>query len=149
MEQKQSKMIDIEKIMDEIKENARTSTFDEIPELSEVKTYLEAESEYDKGTMHDIVRQLLMRYVLTTETPFPAGGPKGFAKKAVRKANRFWAIPITSRQTQYNTLVARGFNQVNNYINEQQDVIEQLEKRIAQLEKKLNGVNGSKAADED
>ena len=66
---------------------------------------------------------------------------KGFFKKIIRKMVTFLGVPIIEHQNDYNAMMVRMFNQLDNYIKDQDEKIKALEQVIEGLEERITNLS--------
>ena len=137
MGRSETRDINLDAVLDEIRETADGRSFEEIPGFHEMMTGFAEEAEYDPESLRDDIWKMKVGSEIVPDTASGTRGVKGALKKAVWKANNFWAGPAAAEQTWFNTFVARGFIHMEQYISKQQAIIETLQERIARLEQEL------------
>ena len=132
--------IDIEKIMEEIRAGIKEEYKEEIISFQQAKENIENNSLFDVAVFRDELYHANMNF--EKKFYFDVGtGIKGFFKKFIRKLVTFLGVPLVEHQNDYNAKVVRMFNQLNNYIDEQEEKMKELERVIEGLEEKIARLN--------
>lgn len=133
--------IDIEKIMDEIREEIQEKGYiEDLPSFKEC-----CDSYYDE------VEKLLdesyntQNYAYIEEYPvWETGGFinkfKAFIKKVIRKSIKFYIVPIIEKQNAFNRLVGDSCVNVSKYLSDEKSEIDKMRKKIIELEKKCSNL---------
>lgn len=131
--------IDVEKIMDEIRQEIREKGYDaSMLSFQDV----DGEDELPLGQEEKFRLEELERRVqeasLRAEVPwyYQAEGslPVRLMKKVIRKLIRFAYVPIVENQNRENQVLAQSLRQLLAYVKEQQERVEILEKRLEAVE---------------
>ncbi len=131
--------IDVEKIMDEIRQEIREKGYDaSMLSFQDV----DGEDELPLGQEEKFRLEELERRVqeasLHAEVPWyyqaEGGLPVRLMKKVIRKLIRFAYVPIVENQNRENQLLAQSLRQLLAYVKEQQERVEILEKRLEAVE---------------
>ena len=131
--------IDVEKIMDEIRQEIREKGYDaSMLSFQDV----DGEDELSLGQEEKFRLEELERRVqeasLRAEVPwyYQAEGslPVRLMKKVIRKLIRFAYVPIVENQNRENQVLAQSLRQLLAYVKEQQERVEILEKRLEAVE---------------
>lgn len=139
LEIRESGSLDIEKIMEQIREEARALRYEEPVSFEEVDVPV-AQPESVKGGDFRLKRfeETVDRMNAVWEIPYGheiAGNPlKKLLARAVRKVNKPTGAPMAQDVTRFNAEVTHGINDVLNYIREAQKKAEEQERRIGALE---------------
>ena len=131
--------IDVEKIMEEIRQEIREKGYD-----ANMLSFrdVEGEEELPLGQEERFRLEELERHVqeasLHAEVPwyYQAEGslPVRLVKKVIRKLIRFAYVPIVESQNRENQMLNQSLRQVLAYVKEQQERMEILEKRLEAVE---------------
>ena len=151
--------VDIEKIMEEIREDIRKREldgsllpFEEVPNV--ISSVLGADDEFDEKALGQNVDIMSRTYQVPLDRPLEsrkAGKLGVFIKRAVRALTRFYISPVVTDQDAYNEAVCRAAMQIQKHIQNQekwnhiqettiksqQVTITQLKRQIEELENKL------------
>ncbi len=130
--------IDIEKIMEEIRQDIRERGLeDDILPFEAVtgKPWGGASEVYDEERFEKEVNDLNQSYQITAWRPLE-GGITGFIKKIIRKLTKFYVEPITADQTEFNAHTVRAMNELLSYVKLQDAKMDALQEEIRKLKKK-------------
>ena len=128
--------INVEKIMQEIRENIKSSGADKIT-LSFADQAPQAISGATGDRLNDAVQYISYNYEVQPYQLLTGNPVKVFIKKCIRKLASFFFLPIVGQQNTLNyyyLLVAES-------VKDQRDEIEVMKKSIAELEAKLEQNN--------
>ena len=131
----ESRKLDIERIMEEIRADARRRE----PYKEEVPfDQVSGEERRKCSKLMDQVETLTDDYVIPESYDFPSRNPvKIIYKKAAKKAVRFVSAPMSARITETNLGMKTALEKAVEVIEDQDKQIKALEKRIEELEKRL------------
>ena len=93
---------------------------------------------YSYETLEDELQQMNVQSELSAEAPIVKGGLKGFIQRVIRKLTHFIVVPLTAKQTLFNSSCVRGINQVKNYIRDND--CEEMKKEIDELKKEVQSL---------
>lgn len=140
-------MVDVEKIMMEIREEIKKNgldkeilSFEEVPLPNVSNNFEPNDEEFDIDFFMESTDAMNSAYKIQTERVLLGNPISVFIKKIIRKFIRFYIIPIINDQTSFNAYTVRSCNSIRNYIiqsREDKKRIEELEVRLASLEKTL------------
>ena len=127
------KSINIEQIMDEIRQEIKENgykesdlSFKQIKPLLEYKDALKAETD-------------LCRATATMNVLRPVGGGiKGRIRKIAQKLMMHTIIPIATEQSQFNTAMSQRGDQMLEMIEKQAEMINELEREVAHLRRRID-----------
>lgn len=133
--------IDIEKIMDEIREEIQKKGY-----IEDLPSFKECCDSYCDG-----VEKLLdesynaQNYAYIEEYPvWQTGGIinklKVFIKKVIRKFIKFYIVPIIEKQNAFNSLVGESCVNISKCLLDEKKEIDKMRKRIMELEKKCSSL---------
>ena len=131
--------IDVEKIMEEIRQEIREKGYDaSMLSFQDVEGQEELPlGQEEKFRLEELERRV-QESSLHAEVPwyYPAEGslPVRLVKKVIRKLIRFAYVPIVESQNRENQMLAQSLRQVLAYVKEQQERVEILEKRLEAVE---------------
>lgn len=129
--------IDIEKIMDEIRAEAKERHMEDCKvDFREVDGSKNMEQMFNYSELKENLHHANNCWQL----PFyfdVGNGIKGAIKKAIRKLLVFIGVPITEHQTSFNAHVVRSFNEIDRFICMQEIKEKELVQRIEELEEKI------------
>lgn len=131
--------IDVEKIMEQIREEIRVSGADKIPLSFEDKGAAGAPATVSDGSrLGDAVEYLSYNYEVQPYQLLTGNPVKVFIKKAIRKVAGFFFLPIVGQQNTLNF----NFFLVSEAVREQQSEIEELKNVLSGLEDKVKKLEG-------
>lgn len=141
----QMQTIDVEKIMEEIRENIKKRGYtDEMLSFNDVKAQMPENSggvtTFNVHELRTQVQDSNLHCSLQYYAMIPKGGLKSFVKRTLRKVLRFLLLPIVDEQNIFNSSAARSLNQLEAYVQEQQEVHDQDIKTIELLEEKIESL---------
>ncbi len=136
-------MVDIEKIMKEIREEIKEKGLDK-----EILSFETSRPDkcgkvyecFDNDFFEDNVENMNHACLLSPNKPLEGNPIAVLIKKTVRKFTRFYIAPILNDQTQFNVSTTKAVNSIKYYIQEEKrdkQRIEELIKRVEALEKQL------------
>ena len=130
--------INIEEMMDEIRQNSKDRGYDKEPvsfeEIEIHSSILKIGTGYDSDEFMDELEFLDSNCTTSFHVPIAGGNPFSvFIKKVIRKMTRFIVAPLVDSQNAYNVSNVKCMNQISEFISE----MEQYKTRIEQLEKEL------------
>ncbi len=130
--------INIEEIMDEIRQNIKDRGYDKAPvsfEQIEIhSSVLKIGTGYDSDEFMNELEFLDSNCTTSFHVSIAGGNPFSvFIKKVIRKMTRFIVAPLVDSQNAYNVSNVKCMNQISEFISE----MEQYKTRIEQLEKEL------------
>ena len=128
--------INIEKIMEEIRAEIKEKYGDEAVSFETVKKEDMPVSAFDLQSFREELHLANLTYEVNYYFPLP-GGLKGLVKKTIRKLGAFLGLPMAQQQTDYNAKTVRMLNQLNHYIEYQEDKNKELERIIEGLEERI------------
>lgn len=141
MENKEMYTIDVEKIMEEIREDIKRKGYvDDFPEFEDTfyKIAPSHKGIFDVTEYQEQIQYLNENWNIPVHRNFSGQGTVGKIKviiqKGVRKCIKFYVRPIIDDQNKFNARVTSSFNIINLYIAHMQEENEALKKRIEQLE---------------
>lgn len=137
--------LDIEKIMDEIRQEIKDKretteilSFEEIPfESASVNT----EDKFSLNVLNENVNISNERYLIQAYRPLNGNPLFIFIKKVIRKLIKFYIEPIVNDQNNFNVSILRSMNAVRSFINENNydsERVKELEKSLKLMEIKIN-----------
>ncbi|MCD7716301.1 MAG: hypothetical protein LUI39_07605 [Lachnospiraceae bacterium] len=133
--------IDIEKIMDEIREDIRRKGYaDDTPSFEEIENPEQAGYQYSEAEYQAILQEVNANYNIVWYRELEGGFPARFLKKVIRKLTSFLGVPAVVDQSNYNALVTREFNQLSGYIQAQKDELDRCHQEIALLTDKVEAL---------
>ena len=131
--------IDVKSIMSEIREDIQSKgytndmlSFDDV--IMDVGTA--QVTKFDKVKFNEEMFIINHEWNVQAYRPLQGGKVSVFIKKVIRKLVYFFVEPIVVSQDGFNASLARTMNQLNCYIDEQNEEIKELKSRIEKLEKK-------------
>lgn len=137
----QIQSIDINEIMNEIRENIKKRGYiDDILSFEDMSSsngidYIGTDFNYTEFAIYlSIIND---GWNIPYYRDIPQRGLKGFIKKVIRKILFSQFNPIMEEQSRYNANLANIMNQLNNYLLKQQIELEKSSKRITELEKRM------------
>lgn len=130
--------IDVEKIMEEIREDIREKgyTYDMLS-FNDVKKVEGTIETFDYEELKRWVGEMNHHCTIPWYRDLCGNGFIRLIKKIIRKLIAFVVAPISEEQTQYNSEAVRAMNQLVAYIEHQNDKMELYEKQIRNLEMNL------------
>lgn len=144
--------IDIEKIMDEIRQEIQTRGYTDdnidfqnisqnIVAVAGVKTYFD-ENEFEQALVSASNQHKNEYYRM-----IPKGGLKSVIQRTIRKMVKFMMVPMIDQQNQYNYQMVICMRQMEAFVKAQQEQMEIKDQQIEELEEKiLQLTEGNKAA---
>jgi len=138
-------MVDVEKIMKEIREEIKEKGLDKEILSFEPDRSMQSSSTYDCFDYEffiDNVNKINRTCFLQSNKPINGNPIAVFIKKTIRKLTRFYVSPIVCDQSEFNVYVTRAVNSIRYYVDEDRmykERIEKLTERIEELEKQLEG----------
>lgn len=129
--------IDIDKIMNEIREEIKEKGYvEDLPSYKESCDFFSNEAEELLNESYDT-----QNYAYVEEYPvWKVGGVTGnikiFVKKIIRKAIKFYVVPIVEKQNVYNRLVGNSCVNISKCLLDQKNEIDGMRKKIRELENK-------------
>lgn len=141
----QMQNIDVEKIMEEIRENIKKRGYTaDMLSFNDVKAQMPDNSggvtTFNVHELRTQVQDTNLHCGLQYYVMIPKGGVKSFVKRSIRKLLRFLILPIVDEQNIFNSCAARSFNQLEAYVQEQQEIHDQDVKTIELLEEKIENL---------
>lgn len=134
--------INVEEIMEQIRENIKERGYDKIPlsfeDIKISEPVMRGTVKYDPNSFNKEMSYLNNNWNNDWNIPVSGGGMRAKFKKVVRKLTRFIVAPIVSFQNEYNASNVRLLMQMSGYITEMEAYklrIEELEKQVAELQK--------------
>ncbi len=142
----------ISDIKAEIKEKeyaADMLSFDDIAIPIMERGYSSSEGEYSGGEYNDIVNYLGSSHVVPLTMKLPGNPIIIFIKKIIRRITRVTIRPICEHQTEYNLQIARAFEIVGRYMNDNSIVscfelsekVKMLELKVQTASKEISALN--------
>jgi len=123
--------INVEEIMEQIRENIKERGYDKIPlSFEDIKIsdpVIKGDAKYDPNSFNKEMTYLNNNWNNDWNIPISGGGMRAKLKKVVRKVTRFIVAPIVSFQNEYNASNVRLMKQM-------ECRIEELEKQVAELQ---------------
>lgn len=144
--------IDIEKIMDEIRQEIQTRGYTDdnidfqnisqnITAVAGVKTYFD-ENEFEQALVSASNQHKNEYYRM-----IPKGGLKSVIQRTIRKMVKFMMVPMIDQQNQYNYQMVICMRQMEAFVKAQQEQMEIKDQQIEELEEKILQLSeGNKAA---
>ncbi len=136
-------MVDIEKIMQEIREEIKEKGLDKELPAFESGAPIRCGAVYecfDEDYFYENVEQMNQTCLIQPDRPI-AGNPIAvLIKKTIRKLTRFYIAPAFCDQSQFNVAAVKAMNSLRYYIDEDRKSkarIDELAKRVEELEKRL------------
>lgn len=141
----QMQNIDVEKIMEEIRENIKKRGYTpDMLSFNDVKTQMPENSggvtTFNVHELRTQVQDTNLHCSLQYYAMIPSGGIKSFIKRSVRKLLRFLILPIVDEQNIFNGCAVRSLNQLEAYVQEQEEIHDQDTKTMELLEEKLESL---------
>lgn len=147
--EEQIKAIDVEKIMEEIRANiaGRGETpdvleFDEAEADTVCAGGIRGSVKYDENVLHQAIAHANEEHNIPYYQMIPKGGLSSFVKRSIRKVVAFLLLPLRDAQNRYNAYTVASVMQLEactlmqkEMLAKQEEDIERLTQRIAQLEK--------------
>lgn len=134
----------MKQIRAEIKEKGLDSSvlsFEEIPFQQEVS---HAAQNFQLASLQQSADYLNIRNQIEPYKPLEGNFLVVFIKKVIRKLVKFYLLPIITEQNALNLHTANAVNQLNLYVQEQQNKITALESQIKALQKENQELKGLK-----
>lgn len=122
--------INVEAIMDSIKENIKKNGIDKQPLSFADKA--EGINSID-GDLYEAVQYISYNYELNPYQVYTGNPLKVFVKKAIRKIANFFVIPIVVQQNRVNA----NFMIVSDNVRDQKDEIENMKRMLEEVNKKI------------
>lgn len=138
MEKQEMKVIDVEKIMEEIRAEIKEKGYtNDLPDFVDVSCTISPSHKglFDKAEYREDIQYLNEHWNVSAYRPLVGNGIKVFIQKVIRKCTKFYVEPIVREQNGFNAKATTAFNILNLYIEKMQEENELLKKRIEQLEK--------------
>lgn len=148
----QMKNIDIEQIMQEIREDIQKRGYkeDDIDFKNitgNVKAVLGVKTDFSEYELEQAIKGAADMHKIEYYRMIPKGGLKSFIQRSIRKIIKFMMVPMVDQQNQFNYLMIVCQRQMEAFIKEydvqmeQKDqVIEGLEEKIFQLNKRCEAL---------
>ena len=142
-------MVDVEKIMQEIRDEIKQKGLDkELLSFEPVrsKNISETYDCFDYEGFLDNVDKINRTCLLQPNKPITGNPIAVLVKKTIRKLTRFYIAPIVCDQSEFNVSVTRATNAIRYYIDEcrkDKEQIEELLSRVEALEKQLKETSRS------
>lgn len=135
--------INIEEIMQEIRQNIKDKGYDKEPvsfeEIEMPQGAVSGGEGYQADVLLSELEYLNHNYYNQFHVPINGGNPFAvLIKKVIRKLTRFLVVPLVEFQNQYNASSLRCMNQMKEYITE----LETYQSRVEELEKELDAIKG-------
>ena len=132
------KTIDVEKIMQEIREDIIKKGYtNDMLSFQEIQSNREIVTVYNENECKAILHNINSNHYVAWYREIPETGIKKFMKKVIRKFCAFLIAPTSEQQTLFNGEVAQEFNQIVAYIEELENQKETYEKNMEMLEEKI------------
>ena len=131
--------IDVEKIMDEIRQEIREKGYNDSMlsfkdvDSSEYLKKLKPEDVFDLAELEMQVQIANMRAEVPWYHQVEGSAIANFVKKVIRKLIRFVIIPINEEQNAYNAAAAESLTQLLAYVKEQEQTIAKLQGEVERL----------------
>ncbi|MCD7761935.1 MAG: hypothetical protein LUI14_01825 [Lachnospiraceae bacterium] len=136
--------INIEKIMDEIREEIRQKGYtDDLPSFDETENPEQTGCLYSEAEYQALLQELNTSYNIAWYRDLEGGFLSRFLKKVVRKLTSFLGVPVVVDQSGFNASVTREFNQLAGYIREQKEELDRCHQEIALLTDKVQALEKS------
>lgn len=134
--------IDIERIMDEIRENIKRRGYKEEDIDFEnitgnVKAVLGVKTDFSSYEFEHSLKTASSLHYIEYYRMIPKGGLKSFIQRLIRKIVKFMMIPMVDQQNQYNYHIIMCMRQLEGFTKEQQMLLDQKERAIDELEEKV------------
>ncbi len=137
-----SEDIDVEAIMEQIRENIKERGYDKIPlsfeDIPMSQPVVAGDVDYDGMILKQELQYLNNNWNNNWNVAISGGGLRAKFKKVVRKITRFIIAPIVAFQNEYNASNVRAMQQLAAYIKiteEYRARVDELERQIAELKK--------------
>lgn len=136
-------MVDIEKIMQEIREEIKKKGLDKEVLCFESGTPKQSGNIYDcfdYDFFVDNIERMNRACLLQPNKPITGNPISVLIKKTIRKLTRFYVVPIVTDQSEFNVYMTKVTNSLRYYIQEERkgkQSIEELLKRVEALEIQL------------
>ncbi|MDO5403594.1 MAG: hypothetical protein Q4F11_09155 [Eubacteriales bacterium] len=130
--------IDVKSIMSEIREDIQKKGYtNDMLSFDDVVMDAGAAqvTKFDKVKFNEEIFIINHEWNVQAYRPLQGGRISVFFKKVIRKLVYFFVEPIVISQDGFNASLVRMMNQMNCYIEEQDDEIKELKQKIADLEK--------------
>lgn len=145
MEKQEMKIINVEKIMEEIRKEIKEKGYvDDLPDFSDT-SYIFSPSHrgiFDKDEFQEAVQYLNESWNIQAYRQLVGNGLVGKIKvlirKIIRKCIKFYIEPIVEDQDKFNAKVTTSFNILALCVTQMQEENEKLKKQIEQLEKEIS-----------
>ena len=136
------KKIDIEKIMEEIREDIKQRGYkdDDIDFeniTGNVKAILGVKTDFSSYELGHAVNGAANLHKIEYYRMIPQGGIKSFIQRSIRRAVKFMMVPMVDQQNQYNYQMVVCMRQMEAFIEEYRMQIEQKNQQIEGLEEKI------------
>lgn len=136
-------MVDVEKIMQEIREEIKEKGLDK--EILSFESGRPKQSDYmydcfDMDFLLDSIDKVNRTCLLQPNKPIIGNPISVLVKKTIRKLTRFYIAPIVCDQSEFNVYMTRAVNSFRYYIEENikdKETISELVLRVEALEKQL------------
>lgn len=138
----QMKEINIEKIMEEIREDIKNRGYkDEDIDFENitgnVKAVLGVKTDFSAFELKHAVEGAAGQHKIEYYRMIPKGGLKSFIQRSIRKMVRFMMIPMVDQQNQFNYQMVVCMRQMEAYVNECDSRLEQKDQVIDGLEEEI------------
>ena len=135
--------INVEKIMEEIRENIKKQGFtEEQLNFEEIKESVSFDGVFDESRMKDELRLANQFAGLNYAGPVEGTGIKRFIKRVIRKLLRFYVHPVFERQNEFNAHNVRTLNELGLYVTECEKKQKELEEALVELRKTVETLQG-------
>lgn len=142
MEKQEMKIINVEKIMEEIRAEIKKKGYvDDLPDFSDTFCTIAPSHRgiFDKDEFQKSVQYLNENWNIQAYRQLVGNGLAGKIKvlirKIIRKCIKFYIEPIVEEQDKFNAKVTTSFNILTLYVTQMQEENDKLKKQIEQLEK--------------
>lgn len=142
MEKQEMKIINVEKIMEEIRAEIKEKGYvDDLPDFSDTFCTISPSHRgiFDKDEFQETVQYLNENWNVQAYRQLIGNGLAGKIKilirKIIRKCIKFYIEPIVEEQDKFNGKVTTSFNILVLYVTQMQEENSNLKKQIEQLEK--------------
>ena len=141
MDTAEKKKVDVGRIMAEIKrEIAEKGLFDELPAFEQLEMLdYQVGGKMDISALRQKVNSTLNSVMIPADYPVSGNSLKRAFKKASQKATRCTIGPLSIRISEANTAIMECFSVFAGIIEQQQQEIDVLNERLAQVGRMLNG----------
>lgn len=127
--------VDVRQIMAGIKaEIAEKHLTDNLPKFEEPEMSSEVVEPFNLMEYNEAVSVMNSSWDMNPWFELTGNGLKKFFKRVIRKLNKFLLENLCTRQTQFNSFSVRAQNQIQGFINEQQDDKILIERQAAEIE---------------